>query len=211
VLDRPGTTLLLLLNVGLAFHYWNRRVDPSSVSKQYGRIVVEHEWWRGLSGATAHFEPLHLGFNAMSLRALGGELEGSEGRWYGDTVAFLFYNVALVVFSTMVMMALVYARIRLIQRELDGLPPASPLRGTCEDRLRRLRDTSSVGYSAVLFAWMVVSTMERDRPTCPVPFFSDLCFETHAVPGLPFLRFNVAPVISLFVAQAIMPRVSFMG
>ncbi len=209
VLDKPGTTLLLLLNVGLAFQYWNQRIDPSSVCKQYNRIVVDGEWWRGLTGATAHFEPLHLGFNAMSLRNLGNELEGADGRWYGDTVAFLIYNAALVVFTTATMMALVHARLSIIRHRIP--PATSPLRASCEDRMRRLRDTSSVGYSAVLFAWMVVSTMERNAPTCPVPFFSDVCFATHAVPGMPFLRFNVAPIVSLFAAQFIMPRVSFMG
>ena len=211
ILDKPGTTLLLLLNVGLAFHYWNRRIDPSSVCKRYDRIAIENEWWRGMSGATAHFEPLHLGFNMMSLRALGDELEGAGGKWYGDTFAFLAYNVALVVFTTMVMMALVYARIRWIRRERDALHPTSPLCASCEDRMGRLRGTSSVGYSAVLFAWMVVSTMERTGPSCPVPFFSDVCFETHVVPGMPYLRYNVAPIVSLFAAQFIMPRVSFMG
>jgi membrane associated rhomboid family serine protease len=211
VLDKPGTTLLLLLNVGLAFHYWNRRIDPSSVCKRYDRIAIDGEWWRGLSGATAHFEPLHLGFNMMSLRALGDELEGAGGKWYGDAFAFLAYNVALVVFTTIVMMALVRARLSWTRRELDALPPPSPPRASCEERMARLRGTSSVGYSAVLFAWMVISTMERAGPTCPVPFFSDLCFETRAVPGMPYLRYNAAPVVSLFAAQFVMPRASFMG
>ena len=145
----------------------------------------------------------------MSLRNLGNELEGTDGRWYGDSVAFLVYNAALVVFTTATMMTLVYARLWFIQHRIP--PATSPLYASCEDRMRRLRDTSSVGYSAVLFAWMVVSTMERNAPTCPVPFFSDVCFATHAVPGMPFLRFNIAPIVSLFAAQFIMPRVSFMG
>ena len=74
-----------------------------------------------------------------------------------------------------------------------------------------LRGTSLVGYSAVLFAWMVISTMERTGPTCPVSFISDLCFETCTVPGMPYLQYNAALAMWLFVVQFIMPRVSFMG
>jgi len=208
ILYHPATTLILLLNTGLAFHYWNQRVNPSAVCKQYTKIVVEHEWWRGLTGALAHFEPLHIGFNMMSMHTLGTELEGGFG-----SIVFLVYNVALVVFTTVVMMGMVYARIRWIQHKLDRLPASnnSQLHQAYQDQQQRLRETSTVGFSAVLFAWMVVSTMERNQPTCPIPFFSDVCFETYSVPGLPFLKFNISPIVSLFVAQFIMPRVSFMG
>ncbi|KAL7452223.1 hypothetical protein ACHAWC_003945 [Mediolabrus comicus] len=81
-------------------------------------------------------------------------------------------------------------------------------RGLSDDERIRLRETSSVGYSAVLFAWMVISTLERDQATCPIPFFNDLCFSTYSYGEL---KFNISPVVSLFVAQFIMPRVSFMG
>jgi membrane associated rhomboid family serine protease len=161
------------------------------VCKQYSKIVDSHEWWRGFTGATAHFEPLHIGFNMMSLHTLGKELEGGL---YGS-INFFMYNVALVVMTTIVMMAMVYGRLR-FQRGLN------------DDERIRLRETSSVGYSAVLFAWMVISTLERDQATCPIPFFNDLCFSTYSYGEL---KFNISPVVSLFVAQFIMPRVSFMG
>jgi membrane associated rhomboid family serine protease len=213
LLNQPATSLLLLLNIGLAFHYWNHRIYPSSVCKRYTNIVDEHEWWRGLSGATAHFEPLHIGFNCMSLHSLGRELEGERGL-YGS-IPFLVYNIALVVCTTMVMMGMVYARLRYIQTKLNddsnNNNASSTLRTYYQEMHDRLRETSTVGYSAVLFAWMVVSTMERTQPTCPIPFLSDVCFETHSVPGIPSLKFNIAPVASLFLAQFIMPRASFMG
>jgi len=157
---------------------------------------------------TAHFEPLHIGFNMMSLHTLGKELEGGFG-----SIVFLTYNVALIVFTTMVMMGMVYARVRWIQHKLDRTTASNnaQLQQTYREQQVRLRETSSVGYSAVLFAWMVVSTMERKAPTCPIPFFSDVCFSTYSVPGIPFLKFNVSPIVSLFLAQFIMPRVSFMG
>jgi len=207
ILNHPATTFLLLLNTGLAFYYWNHRISPSTVCKQYTKIVIDHEWWRGFSGALAHFEPLHIGFNMMSLHTLGKELEGGFG-----SIVFLVYNVAFIVLTTMVMMAMVYGRLRWIQHKLDRTGNNSPhLQQVYQEQQQRLRETSTVGYSAVLFAWMVVSTMERKQATCPIPFFSDVCFQTYSVPGLPFLKFNIAPIVSLFMAQFIMPRVSFMG
>lgn len=210
ILNQPATSILLLLNIGLAFHYWNQRVSPTTVCKRYKNIVIEHEWWRGLSGATAHFEPLHIGFNAMSLNSLGRELEGGEKGLYAS-IPFLVYNVALVVCTTIVMMGMVHVRLRFIRHKLDDVNINNNLRTQYQELHDRLRETSTVGYSAVLFGWMVVSTMERTQPTCPVPFLSDICFETRSVPGLPALKFNIAPVASLFVAQFIMPRASFTG
>jgi len=199
ILQHPATVLLLLLNIGLAFHYWNHRIHPSLVCKQYNQIVDNHEWWRGLTGATAHFEPLHIGFNMMSLHTLGRELEGE----YFGSINFFMYNVALVVMTTIVMMGMVYGRIRWGQHRHQH-----PNSSQDQRQLLHLRETSTVGYSGVLFAWMVISTLERDQPTCPIPFFNDVCFSTYTFGQF---KFNIAPVVSLFVAQFIMPRVSFMG
>lgn len=140
ILHHPTTTLLLLLNIGLAYQYWNHRISPSSVCKSYNKICVEHEWWRSFTGATAHFEPLHIGFNMMSLHTLGRELEGGFG-----SVIFLVYNIALVVMCTLVMMGMVYGRLCWVKYQGGG-----------EDVERRLKETSSVGYSGVLFALMVM-------------------------------------------------------
>ena len=140
LLHHPTTTLLLLLNIGLAYQYWNHRISPSAVCKSYNKICVEHEWWRSFTGATAHFEPLHIGFNMMSLHTLGKELEGGFG-----SVIFLVYNIALVVMCTVVMMGMVYGRLCWVKYQGGG-----------EDMERRLKETSSVGYSGVLFALMVM-------------------------------------------------------
>ncbi|KAL3790312.1 hypothetical protein HJC23_002938 [Cyclotella cryptica] len=201
LLHHPTTTLLLLLNTFLAYQYWNHRIPPSSVCKSYNKICNQHEWWRSFTGATAHFEPLHIGFNMMSLHTLGKELEGGFG-----SVIFLVYNIALVVMCTMVMMGMVYGRLVWARYRSNGEGE-----GVLQEKEKRLKETSTVGYSGVLFAWMVITTLERNQATCPIPFFSDVCFSTHHVPGISWLKFNVAPIVSLFVAQFIMPRVSFMG
>jgi hypothetical protein len=70
-----------------------------------------------------------------------------------------------------------------------------------------LGETSTVGYSGVLFAWMVIASLERSE-TCPIPFLPTVCFSTYEFWKF---RFNIGPLIQLFVAQAIMKRVSFVG
>jgi len=137
----------------------------------------------------------------ISLHTLGKELEGQ----YFGSINFLLYNVALVVMTTVVMMGMVYGRIWWYQRQNNNNNSSS---GSYDSKIVQLRETSSVGYSGVLFAWMVISTLERKEPTCPIPFLNDVCFSTYSVRQF---KFNVAPVVSLFVAQFIMPRVSFMG
>ena len=183
ILYRPATTLLLGLNVYLAYRYWDGRISPSSVAKIYSKIVGLHELWRSFSGATAHFEPLHLGFNMMSLYSLGMELEETFG-----SINFLLYNISLVVLTTAVMIGVTWLRIRHTGNTV-------------------LSETSTVGFSGVLFAWMVVASLERSN-TCPVPFLPDMCFNTYSAFGL---KFNVGPMVQLVVAQFIMPRVSFVG
>jgi len=202
LLDHPSTAILLLLNIGLAFLYWNQRVNPSLVWKEYTKIVKEHEWWRGLTGALAHFDLMHIGFNMMSLDTSGRELEG-----YFGSVVFLVYNIAMIVFTTMVMMAMVYIRIQWLQYKIDNGANAQTTL-SYQEQQQRLQSSSSVGFSAVLFAWMVISTLERNQPTCPVPFFNDVCFSTYSFGPL---KFNIAPIASLIFIQFIVPRVSFMG
>jgi len=202
----PATALLILLNVGLAFLYWNNRVDPSTVCKEYQKIIHEHELWRAFTGATAHFEPLHIGFNMMSLYTLGMDLEPTL---YGS-VPFLFYNICLIPLTTAIMMGMVWLQIRYKTRSRARGGTGGGIGSFSErgyDVEQQLRQTKSVGYSAVLFAWMVVSSLERSR-TCPIPFMEDLCFETYSKYGF---KFNFGPLVQLVLAQVIMPRVSFMG
>lgn len=85
LVNHPATVLLMALNVGLAFHYWNHRINPGSVCKQYNKIVGEHEWWRGLTGATGAFYAVfgewrgNAGVLLLGRIALEIEVEGRGG------------------------------------------------------------------------------------------------------------------------------------
>lgn len=64
VLDRPTTFLLMAVNILIALYYWSTGTSPPSVSKVYNKIVNDGEYWRAFTGATAHFDMLHIGFNS---------------------------------------------------------------------------------------------------------------------------------------------------
>eukprot|EP00550_Attheya_septentrionalis_P000722 CAMPEP_0198288936 /NCGR_PEP_ID=MMETSP1449-20131203/7295_1 /TAXON_ID=420275 /ORGANISM="Attheya septentrionalis, Strain CCMP2084" /LENGTH=800 /DNA_ID=CAMNT_0043987181 /DNA_START=288 /DNA_END=2688 /DNA_ORIENTATION=+ len=198
LLVRPATCFLLALNVYLAFCYWNRRTSPSLVAKIYRNICVDGEWWRSFTGALAHFEPLHLFFNMSSLYTMGHQLESSldgNDHMY-SSISFLFYNISLIPITTCFMMALIYLQIK--YKTAGG-----------NNNSERLMETSTVGYSGVLFAWMVIVSLERPN-TCPIPFLPDMCFETYTLLG-GFFKFNLSPMVQLMVCQFIMPRVSLVG
>jgi Rhomboid family len=71
LLAMPGTTLLLGLNLWVAFLLWSRKVDPSAVAVSYDAVVSDREYWRCVTASFSHFEALHLGFNMMSLYNMG--------------------------------------------------------------------------------------------------------------------------------------------
>jgi len=184
IVNRPATTVLLLLNTYLAYYYWNYRVSPSSVSLVYNKMIPAgtHEFWRAFSGSLAHFEPLHIGFNMMSLYNLGGleELHGS--------LPYFLSSFAMVILTVTFMMSVMHYQV-IIQGN------------------HSVADKQTVGYSGVLFVWMVMVTLENGN-SCPIPFLENLCFDTW---GLGPLRFNVAPLAQLVFIQVLMPRASFVG
>jgi hypothetical protein len=40
-----------------------------------------------------------------------------------------------------------------------------------------------VGFSGILFAWMVIATLQTQQKSCPVFFLSDLCFDVYQIGG----------------------------
>ena len=192
ILDRPATTLLLALNIGLAICYKVYNVPHHILSESYDSIVHKGQIYKSLTAGTAHFELFHIGFNMMSLESLGMELEK-------DSIDFLFRNLSLLPITSIIMIILIYIQTNYISTTITST----------DDRRMRIQQQSHVGYSGVLFALMVISCLERSQ-TCPIFLIPDLCFPTYAFFGNT-IKFNISPVITLVFCQVIMPRVSFVG
>jgi membrane associated rhomboid family serine protease len=189
----PATVLLISDNCLLFYIYWSRRVDPVSVAKIYSEILYHGQAWRSLSGATAHFEIWHIGFNMIALYGLGQELEG-ENKLY-SSIGFLFLNLSLIPLTTCVWVGLEYLQSQFSRRNNN------------QQETHHHSHNPTVGYSGVLFAWMVVAAL-RQEETCPIPFLPQLCFQTVRIANMPL---SLGPLVQLGVAQVILPRVSLSG
>lgn len=214
IIQYPATSLLIILNITLAFLYWNHRSSPQRVAIHYERMVTGpyYELWRCLTGQTAHFEIWHLGFNMLSLHNLGIQLEGDGG--YGS-IPFLYRNICLMPWTTLVYVGFIRLQIWMVRNDRLG---GSRSDGGYGETVERLRQTSGVGFSGILFAWLVVSCLKRNT-SC---ITSKLCFQTYEIMNIPLpwseatdnyiaLKFNWMPIIHLVIAQLVMRRVSFLG
>ena len=137
-----------------------------------------------VSASFAHFEPFHFLFNAMSLYNLGF-LEDVFG-----SLPYAFLSLHLVLVTMAICLLFDYVAIHYLQR-----PQAAYGLG--------------VGYSCVLFAWMVAASV-RQRQFCPIFVFPSFCFPTYVVPYVG-LAVNAGPLVLLLVTKVVIPQSSFLG
>ncbi len=194
-----ATYFWLAINVGLYGWYLYKKIDPGKVSLNGQLLKDGGDFGRAFSGNLSHFEIWHLGLNAMSLLSLGEALE-----YDGDSLA-MGGSIGLVLWTSsfVVMVAVGVVGLYVIDRRFGaGLWRSATARPF----------PSMVGFSGVLFAWSVARTLSlsEHQQTCPIPFFSNLCFSTHRLAG--GFRFSWGPIIQLVVIQILLhKRVSFVG
>ena len=179
---RPTTLLLLLVNLGAFARLRSRDVAPSAVGLSAHALWHDRQYARLVTSTFAHFDAMHLLFNASSTYSLGA-LEDVLG-----SGAYLLATLFLVPATGLLSCVLAAAASR-----LDG-------------DVSRLR-VPAVGFSGVLFALVVVATL-RSPSYCVVPGVETTCFATRRVL---FLRVNAAPFVLAGLVQAVVPRASFLG
>mmetsp|Transcript_20220 Transcript_20220/g.20325 ORF Transcript_20220/g.20325 Transcript_20220/m.20325 type:complete len:675 (+) Transcript_20220:281-2305(+) len=191
LLNRPVTTSIILLLVSIAYYLWTYRVPVTAVSFSYD-AMLSGEVWRGVTASLSHFQLMHLGFNCMSMYQLG-----SLERVWGS-VSFLYLNISLVFITIALCLALTHILI------LSGRPEVA--------------HQHAVGYSCVLFAWMVAQSV-RMRQYCPIFLLPSLCFSTFSIPlplslsgavstGVPV---NLGPFLLLVFMKILIPSSSLIG
>ena len=194
LLQRPVTVFLLGIIFYFAYYLWSNRTEVSSVSYSYDAIVNQGEYWRMVTSSFSHFDAWHLLFNTMSLYQLG-ELETTYG-----SVPFAFLNADLVFITMGICILFSYIMIAKFGRVDQTYQQA-------------------VGFSCVLFAWMVAASV-RMKEYCPIFLFPSLCFKTYNIPN-PLISYNfgpksgfpvnIGPVILLVITKVIIPKSSFLG
>ena len=176
LLTRPATALLMATNAG--GFLWQKLHPDVDVAVSTNDIVDRRQYWRSLTAVFAHANAFHLLMNMSSLQSLGEALEQGFMAFLTTTFAAIIYGEAI---ACLLDVSLSFV-----------MTSSSPHR-------RRL------GFSGVLFSWMVVATSTKDSVYC-LPF--NLCFTTHELG--PF-RVNAAPFILAAAIQVVVPRASFVG
>jgi membrane associated rhomboid family serine protease len=188
LVGRPTTTFLLLVNLLVAYILWANSVDVAAVSFSYDAVVNEGDYWRMVTASFSHFDLMHIGFNLMSLYQLGS-LEFEYG-----SVAFMYLNIDLVFITMLICLGICYVRVK-YYGHVD------------------IQHQQSIGFSCVLFAWMVAASVRMDA-YCPLFFMPSLCFNTMHL-QVPFMGFtlpaNLGPFVLLVVTKLVLPRTSLVG
>jgi len=216
-----ATIFWLAVNIGLYVFYFMYKTNPSSVAlnKQLlsdtdidnnnSNEVTDSstststysDFGRSLTGNTSHFEIWHVGFNMMALHSLGPMLE----RIYGS-IPLLLYTASFLPITTMVVVLLWTTSRRLAVRR-NGNTDSN-------NQQQQQQFPNMVGFSGILFAWMVVATLQNtNQSSCPIPFLPNLCFNTYTMTlvGGKSVHVNLAPLVQLVFLQVVLPRVSFFG
>ena len=186
IIKLPTTTLLLCINLGLYWIYWNYHVPVDQVALNDN---VFQDFGRAFSGSLAHFEIWHLGFNMMSLASLGQDLEPTYG-----SIPFFLWTMSLIPLTTILLLALQWGHAKYSHR---GVALS----------FDEISLPNIVGFSGILFAWMVVAALDQPR-TCPIFFLPDVCFDTYRFFGV---SISVGPLVQLVLLQMILPRACFTG
>lgn len=187
LLHHPTNTCILLLLFYIFYLCVNNLVDHELVTISYEAIVTHNQYWRIFSSSLSHFDYLHIGFNAMTLYQIKDvELV------YGSVVYFI-QSLNLIVITIVICLGIQYCLIHYFQR-VDQI------------------NQQSLGYSCVLFAWIVVVSSKM-RQFCPILFYPSFCLDTEFIPLTSdwILPMNFGPLILLLITKLIIPQSSFIG
>lgn len=187
LLNHPIVILIISVLCYIAYHIWQFNLEQSTLTFSYAAVVDTKEYWRGITASVTHFEVLHLVFNTMALYQLM-DLETVY-----NSVKYAYLSANLVVLTMLIFTGIFHVLIHRFNRP-------------------ELAQQQAVGYSCVLFAWMVAASV-RMNEFCPLNFiFPSFCFSTYVIPiGSVGFPINIGPILLLVITKFIIPRSSFTG
>jgi membrane associated rhomboid family serine protease len=186
LLENPMNSLILTIIFIVAYYLWAYNLDVSLISYSYEKVVLQKEYFRIITASLSHVDVLHLLFNTMTLYQLGS-LEGIYG-----SLTYGYLSILLIFLTMFICILIDYILIHQYQQQQQITQQA-------------------IGYSCVLFAWMVALSV-RMSEYCPIFVFPTFCIKTWYIPlGSVSLPVNVGPFLLLFFTKLIIPRSSFYG
>lgn len=182
----PMTTAVMGLCIGVAGTSLLLGWSPLRFCLSTAAMARDGEVWRAVTAPWLHAGLLHLLFNMMSLAAIGPSLEKDTL----GSLRFLAVNVHFVLVSS-----LLYCMLEFLWAwggiASNGLSLSSPL-------LWRRMSSCAVGYSGVIFGLLVLRCHLSDRPQ-------------FSLFGMGRVHARYYPIVSLLVAQLLVPQASLLG
>ena len=184
IYGQPVTSILVLIICSIALYIHYKQIPPESITVSYEKVIYNREYYRIFTASLSHLDMWHLVFNVIGLYGVG-MLE----REYGS-INYLSFSIALVPLTIVVCLILTYILMKSTNDDNHG-------------------KTNAVGYSCVLFAWIVAYSAGIDE-FCPLFFLPQFCFPTLNIPYLNF-RVNIGPIVLVGITKLIITRSSVLG
>ena len=131
LIHHPINTLLIILMLYIYYLFITNKLDRNIATMSYESIIQKNEYWRIFSSSLSHFDITHIGFNLMSLYQFK-DLEILFG-----SIKYYYYTINLIIITIIICLFIQYILIKKFHQ------------------LNQIQQTS-IGFSCVLFAWMVV-------------------------------------------------------
>ena len=184
IYGQPVTSILVVIICSIALYIYYKKIPTEGITVSYEKVIYDREYYRIFTSSLSHLDMWHLVFNVIGLYGVG-ILE----RQYGSII-YLSYSIALIPLTIIVCFILTYILMKATNNDNHG-------------------KTCAVGYSCVLFAWIVAYSESIDN-FCPLFFLPQFCFPTFSIPYIE-LRFNIGPVLLVGITKLIIPRSSVLG
>ena len=139
--ERPITNIILFFLSYIAYYIWAYRIDQGLLTFSYAAFIDNKEWWRVITASVSHFDLMHLGFNAMGVYQI--DMESIY-----NSVKYLYLSINLIIITILIVTGIFYILITRYNQQ-------------------QFIYAQSVGYSCVLFAWLVASSV-RMNEFCPL-------------------------------------------
>jgi membrane associated rhomboid family serine protease len=189
--SKPQTLVIIIFCTLYWAYIRYNQVPVSTVAISYVSIIENKEYYRIFTASFAHVAFFHILMNMASLYSIGN-VEAIIG-------PVLYFNYTFIMLIGSMLISLMIQHYLIHYRNME-----------------QYRTNIAVGFSCVLFAWLVVFA-NTQTTYCPIPIlpqlFGKLCFPTWTIfdVGAVNLKFNLGPFVLLGFIQIFLPRASFIG
>ncbi len=181
LLNCPVISLLLCMMTAIFVLLWQEKLSSHAVVSSASSIFQRFELWRIVSAALSHQSPLHFAMNMLSLCNLAFIEPMIGSHVFFSACVFFIFGVEMLDASWRAMLSR-------------------------SERQAFQWDRPHLGFSGVLFAWMMIATSHLES-FCPIPFIP-VCIPTLKVLSI---KLNFGPLLLVGLIQLLVPMSSFIG